>query len=141
MEKKISVTLPLETIHRIDNSAKSKGLNRQSLLKDILVSAASKLPQTEMANFELTTQYINDQLKYAKGLDFWEDIQKKIKQLTPGEETSLKKLVGKEIWLKIDDDTFKRMLGKVFKSNIDIRVSGLKIGRVKSNNEQQYVKM
>lgn len=115
MEKKTSIILPLEAI--------------------------SKLTQIDNDNFELTTQYINNELKHIKGFNFWEDVQKQINHLKQGEETSLKRLVGKEIWLQIHDNTFKRMLGKVFKSNIGIRIFKLKIGRIKSNNEQQYIKI
>ena len=138
MKTKITLNLLPDIVKKLDYSAKTEGVNRQDFLEKLVTEKVSKVTLDEEEDFELSTQYIQNYLKESFNGTFWVDIQNKIEKLKPGEETSLKKLVGKDLWAKIKNDTLKRNVGKLFKRFIGTKISGLIVGRMKSNNEQQY---
>ena len=128
--EKIALTLRLsqDTIDRLEHMARLKPVSRQVLMEQILTDAASTigvLPKLERRPLPPSVL---------------EAIDASIEQMKLGGETSLKKLVGKDVWETLDDPV-KRLLGKELKDLVMAgEFSGLTKGRKKSNNEQQYDK-
>jgi hypothetical protein len=127
MEEKIPVTvrLPRSDIAGLDRMATAQSTTRQDLIGTLVREAVAKsgltsdtaLPPAVLAAVEAG-----------------------IAEMKSGEETSLKKLIGNELWSTLDD-ALKRGLGKVFKELVEKRLlPELMLGRKKSNNEQQYNK-
>ena len=129
MEKiALTLRLPQDTINRLEHMARLKPVSRQVLMEQILTDAASTigvLPKLERRPLPQSVL---------------EAIDASIEEMTLGGETSLKKLVGKNVWETLDDPV-KRFMGKEFKELVMAgECPGLTVGRKKSNNEQQYDK-
>lgn len=137
---KISINLAMETVKKIDFLAAKKKMNRQDYLSKLLTEKFAEVKLIQEECLEASIEYCQANLRKIYKGDFWEHLQTNIDRLKKGDETSLKKLAGKELWKKMGTATFRRTLGKVFKRLQGLRITGLIIGRVKSNNEQQYVK-
>lgn len=130
--EKVALTLRLaqDTVARLEYMARLKPVSRQVLMEQILTDAASTtvlvLPMLERRPLP---QAVLDAVNAS------------IARLKLGQETSLKKLVGKTVWGTLDDSV-KRLMGKEFKDLVIAgEFPGIEIGRKKSNNEQQYDKV
>jgi Domain of unknown function (DUF1413) len=130
MEEKIPITvrLPKSEVTSLDHMARVGAVSRQVLIEGIIAEAISTFgPLTDAERTALPPTVVRA-------------VESAIKRMKAGDEISLKKLVGKEVWATLDDPV-KRMLGKVFKVLVaDNEFQGLTLGRKKSNNEQQYNK-
>jgi hypothetical protein len=130
MEEKIPITvrLPKSEVATLDRMATAGAVSRQVLIEGIIAQAISTFgPLSEGERTALPQSVIHA-------------VESSIKRMQAGDESSLKKLVGKELWTTLDDSV-KRMLGKVFKVLVaEDEFPGLALGRKKSNNEQQYNK-
>lgn len=130
MEEKIPITvrLPKSEVTSLDRMARVSAVSRQVLIEGIIAEAISTFgPLSDAERTALPPTVIRA-------------VESSIKRMKAGDEISLKKLVGKELWATLDDPV-KRMLGKVFKVLVaDNEFPGLALGRKKSNNEQQYNK-
>jgi hypothetical protein len=130
MQEKIPVTvrLPKSEVATLDRMAMAGAVSRQVLIEGIITQAISTFgPLSDAERTALPQSVIHA-------------VESSIKRMKAGDEISLKKLVGKELWATLDDPV-KRMLGKVFKVLVaDNEFPGLALGGKKSNNEQQYKK-
>lgn len=123
----ITVRVSDEVVSALNYQASQKGLSRQDLIEQILVAATTGIKPSDA--YEAST-YIPELLQ--------RKIQSKIDLLKKGDETSLKRLVGKDQWATLSYIT-RRNFGKQFKELVqDGQYPGLKVGRKKTDNEQQY---
>jgi hypothetical protein len=127
MEEKIPVTvrLPRSDVAGLDRMARAQSSTRQDLIGTLVrkaVEASGLTSDTALPPAVLAA------------------VEAGIAEMKSGAETSLKKLIGNELWGALDD-ALKRGLGKVFKELVkEGQVPELMLGRKKSNNEQQYNK-
>jgi hypothetical protein len=130
MEEKIPITvrLPKSEVAALDRMATAGAVSRQVLIEGIIAQSISTFgPLSEGERTALPPTVIRA-------------VETSIRLMKIGDEMSLKKLVGKELWATLDGPV-KRMLGKVFKVLVaDNEFPGLTLGRKTSNNEQQYNK-
>lgn len=131
MEEKVPITvrLPKSEVVSLDQISRAQAVSRQVLIEGIITEAITAFgPLKDAERTALPPTVIRA-------------VESSIKRMKAGDEISLKKLVGKELWATLDDPV-KRMLGKVFKVLVaDNEFPGLALGRKKSNNEQQYSKV
>ena len=124
----LTIRLSQDAIDRLEHMARLKLVSRHFLIEKILADKASTidiLPKLEQRPLPQS---------------IFEAINTCIQRMKPGEETSLKKLVGNPIWTSLDDSV-KRLLGKEFKKLVITgEIHCLTMGEKKSNNEQQYIK-
>lgn len=126
----ITVRLPDRVLDGLTYLASQRSISRQDLIEEILTQAVPNVPTTGTKE--------GQKLPLPSVL---QRIQPKIDALGSGEETSLKRLIGKDEWSRLDDSV-RRNLGKDFKELVkDGHFPGLTIGRKKTNNEQQYQKI
>jgi len=126
----ITVRLPDWVLDGLTYLASQRSISRQDLIEEILTQATADVPITG------TNQGQNLPLPLVL-----QRIQPKIDALGSGEEMSLKRLIGKDEWSRLDDSV-RRNLGKDFKELVkDGQFPGLTVGRKKTNNEQQYLKI
>ena len=127
MKKPITVRLGQDVLSKLSIIASKKGLTRQDLVEKILIDATGSISEN-MA--EKTISCVSQEV-----IDL---VKSNTEKLPVGTETSLKKLIGDE-WKEFTDAT-RRVFGKQFR---DMVTNGdfpyLKVGRKKSNNEQQYI--
>lgn len=130
MEEKtpITIRLPKSELASLDQMARVGAVSRQVLIESIISQAISAFgPLSDADRTALPPTVVRA-------------VESTIHRMNAGDEISLKKLVGKDVWATLDDPV-KRMLGKVFKVLVaDNEFPGLVLGRKKSNNEQQYNK-
>lgn len=128
MKTQITVRVSEEALKKLAFKARKLGMNRQNFIEKILTEYCAEI------NLEKSTKTVSYVSKAILDL-----IRENILKLKLGSEISLKDLVGKEEWGKLDDPT-RRNFGKEFFRGVDNReFSHLKSGRKKSNNEQQYL--
>lgn len=126
----ITVRLSDTILDSLTYLASQRSISRQDLIEEILASATQHVASERL---EKSQTFLPDSVLQL--------IQPRIDSLERGEEISLKRLVGKEAWCKLDD-AVRRNLGKDFKELVlGGHFPGLKVGRKKSNNEQQYDKL
>lgn len=131
-EEKILVTLrlPKEDVDRLDRMARKRAVTRQTIVEQIVSGAVANVglePEQEIEGKPLPPSILDA-------------VEENIQKMKPGQEISLKKLVGKQLWMTLDDPV-KRLLGKEFKELVIAgEFPGLAKGRKKGNNEQQYNK-
>lgn len=126
----ITVRLRGDILDSLSYLASQRRISRQVLIEEILHNAVRDVvPPESMDRKEFLPTGV------------LELIQPRINALNQGDEISLKRLVGKAEWAKLPDPV-RRNLGKDFKVLVNSgRFEGLQVGRKKSNNEQQYIKV
>lgn len=126
----ITIRVSDEVVSALNYQASQKGLSRQDLIEQILVAATTGIKPNDAYG---ANTYISESLH--------QEIQSKIDLLKKGDETSLKRLVGKDQWATLSYIT-RRNFGKEFKELVQGgQYPGLKVGRKKTDNEQQYNKV
>lgn len=127
MKKPMTVRLQENILTKLSIIATQRGMTRQDLVENILIDFSNDM--TEGLTHQ-TVSYVPSHVL--------ELIKTQSEQLTAGTEISLKKIVGDEQWLELPDAT-RRVFGKQFRDMVaDGEFPCLKVGRKKSNNEQQY---
>jgi hypothetical protein len=130
LDERIPITIRLRAgdLVSLDRMARASTLTRQDMIEKIIGEALSAFgPFAEPEGVALPPMVLSA-------------IESRVERMKPGEESSLKKLIGQELWATLDDP-IRRGLGKVFKVLVDSgQFPALKLGRKKSNNEQQYNK-
>ena len=127
MKKSITVRVSEQVASKLEYQATQKGITRQALIEQILISATSTTALPENSKF---MSYVSPRI-----LDH---IEQELQTITKGSEVGLKQLVGDTLWDELDDTT-RRNFGKEFKSMVESgNFRQLTVGRKKSNNEQQY---
>jgi len=127
MKKAMTVRLEEEILNKLSIIASERGVTRQDLVEKIVIEISDGLAEE-----------LNDKkVSYAPS-HVLESIKTKSELLPVGAEVSLKQLVGDKQWAEFTDAT-RRVFGKQFRDMvINKEFPHLKIGRKKSNNEQQY---
>lgn len=127
MKKQMTVRLEKDILSKLSNITSEKGITRQDFVESLIIEATGNIPATDTdKTFSCVSQEILDLVK------------SNTEQLSDGTEISLKSLVGDE-WEKLTDAT-RRVFGKQFRDMVmDGDFPRLKVGRKKSNNEQQYI--
>ncbi|MEZ9367632.1 DUF1413 domain-containing protein [Shewanella sp. 10N.286.51.B2] len=127
MKKPMTVRLHEINLSKLSIIATHRGMTRQDLVEKILIDASNEMAEGLTDN---TVSYVPSHVI--------ELIKTQSAQLTAGTEVSLKKIVGEVQWTELPDAT-RRVFGKQFRDMVaDGEFPCLKVGRKKSNNEQQY---
>lgn len=129
LDERIPITIRLlaKEIVSLDRMARASTTTRQDLIEKIISDAISAFgPFAEPERVALPPKVLSA-------------IESSVERMNQ-EELSLKKLIGQELWATLDDP-IRRGLGKGFKVLVETgQFPALKLGRKKSNNEQQYIK-
>lgn len=127
MKKPMTVRVEQDVLSKLSIIASEKGITRQDFVERLLIEATGNMSETLT---DKTFSYVSQ-----KVLDL---VKSNTEQLPGGTEISLKSLVDDE-WEKLTDAT-RRVFGKQFRDMVmNDDFPRLKVGRKKSNNEQQYI--
>ncbi|WP_425668603.1 DUF1413 domain-containing protein [Vibrio owensii] len=126
MRKKISITLEHDVIARLDAEASKAGQTRQELVEGIINEQANDFALTEVCNtIPLTKEELETRIE-----DYFRSSGKA--------EVSFKQLLTHAEWSQFTS-VQKRGFGKEFKQMVETNeLRAIRIGRKKSDNEQQY---
>ncbi|ABA87429.1 hypothetical protein Pcar_0168 [Syntrophotalea carbinolica DSM 2380] len=123
----ITARVPEVVCQKLNYLASQKGITRQEFIEQVLTEATSG---TEVPSSFQAKTYVSPEVL--------ETIKANIDTLSAGQEIGLKKLVGHELWSELEHST-RRNFGKDFKEMVlSGEISGLSLGRKKTNNEQMY---
>jgi len=127
MKKTISIRVNESVANQLSFLALEKGLTRQDFVEMYLNELVSSI---KTANKTKQISYVNE--------DVYKQIDFSLSKLQPRQTTTLKKLVGPDMWNSFNKG-IKLVFGKEFKVMVEKNLfEGLHIGKKKSNNEQEY---
>ena len=128
MKQAMSVRLTHHTMNKLNIWASSQGLTRQELVEKILTEATMHITKDSA---DKTVTYVSNHVL--------ELIKHSAEETKTGSEVSLKNMVGEKEWEELTD-SIRRVFGKQFREMVAAGdFPELRVGRKRSNNEQQYI--